>query len=222
MLLTYLNGVRPRALEHTAYSPLTGCLYCQKSGQNCKHGGTQSSSLVLLTIPFDAFIFKTLLTLSSPECHKNPVQRCVDLGHMHKCPRHPWVYCLDKEGKTCVLCVEADKRFERVQLQAKRVVRETQVAAALDVRADTRAAKKVRWDDKLPTVDKLARTGANKAQQASKTANAQNTENNKGGRAWNGAKGGSVVKVQQTEGSKAYAEQDKVKAKPKLRIQRGR
>ncbi|CAD6573420.1 MAG: hypothetical protein ASARMPRED_006073 [Alectoria sarmentosa] len=109
-----------------------------------------------------------------------------------------------------------------VQLQAKRVVRETQVAAALDVRADTRAAKKVRWDDKLPTVDKLARTGANKAQQASKTANAQNTENNKGGRAWNGAKGGSVVKVQQTEGSKAYAEQDKVKAKPKLRIQRGR
>ncbi|CAF9943500.1 MAG: hypothetical protein ALECFALPRED_000515 [Alectoria fallacina] len=157
-----------------------------------------------------------------PECHKNPVPRCVDLGHMHKCPRHPWVYCLDKEGRTCVLCVEADKRFERVQLQAKRVVRDAQVAAALDVRADTRAAKKVRWDDKLPTVDKLARTGANKAQQALKTANAQNTENNKGGRAWNGAKGGSLAKVQHTEGSKNYAEQEKAKAKPKLRIQRGR
>lgn len=112
------------------------------------------------------------------------------------------------------------------QLKAKRSVREAQVAAALAARADTMATGKVRWDDKLPTVDKFAKTAANKTQQALKTVNSQNMEFGKAEKIWKGPKGKRPAKVQHTEAIKAdetfQAEQYKAKVKPKLRIQRGR
>lgn len=112
------------------------------------------------------------------------------------------------------------------QLKVKRSVREAQVAAALAARADTMATGKVRWDDKLPTVDKLAKTAAKKTQQALKTGNSQNMEYGKAEKIWKGPKGKSPAKVQHTEAIKAdetfQAEQYKAKVKPKLRIQRGR
>ncbi len=88
----------------------------------------------------------------------NPVPWCVDLKHKFRCPHHPEAYCLDKEGKTCVLCKDAEKRFKRSQLKKQRVAREAQVAAALAARADTLTAGKVRWHTKLPVIDRLAKT----------------------------------------------------------------
>ncbi|KAF6226649.1 hypothetical protein HO173_012395 [Letharia columbiana] len=161
-----------------------------------------------------------------PYCGKNAVPRCVELEHVFHCSYHPEVYCLDKEGKTCVLCEEGERRFEMNQLKAKRSVRDAQVAAALAARADTMATGKVRWDDKLPTVDKLAKTAAKKTQQALKTGNSQNMEYGIAEKIWKGPKGKSPAKVQHTEAIKAdetfQAEQYKAKVKPKLRIQRGR
>lgn len=128
---------------------------------------------------------------------------------MFHCPKHPDAYCKDKEGKTCVLCVEVERRFERDQSKNKRMIREAQVAAALAARAGTLAAKKARWDDRLPTVNKLAKTAANKAQQDLKTINAQI----KAEEAWKGSKRGNLANVQQ-------AKEDKPKAR--LRVQRGK
>lgn len=152
--------------------------------------------------------------------------RCVEMGHVFNCPRHPEAYCIDKEGETCVLCEEAERRFERTQIKAKRRVRETEVAAALAARADPLTAGKVRWDDKLPTLNKLAKTAANKAQQASKTTDTQETRITKVDRVWKGAKGGKQVKIQQAKEMRAdetpKAELDNAHANPRLRIQRGR
>ena len=123
------------------------------------------------------------------------------------------------------MCEQLEKRFERFQTQAKRTAREAEVAAALAARADTRATGKIRWDDKLPSVNKLAKTVANKAEDALKSANALNPGNNKAGKVCKWAKKGNMARVQPTEGSKANeilpVEPDKAKANQKLRIQRG-
>lgn len=130
---------------------------------------------------------------------------------MFNCALHPRVYCIDKQGKTCVLCVEAERRSENDHVKGKRREREAEVAAALAARADTFAAARGRWGDKLPTVNKLARTAANKAQQASKMGNAKNMGDSKAEKGWKGM-----------AEAKLKAEKDKSKANPKLRIQRGR
>ena len=145
---------------------------------------------------------------------------------MFHCPRHPETYCLDKEGKTCVLCKEAERRFKRSQLKEQKVAREAQVAAALAARADTLAAGKVRWDTKLPTIDKLAKTESKKVKQNSRSINAQIVEISKAGKACKGARGTKLAKFVATPNIKktqtSSNEQPKGKGKPKLRIQRGR
>ncbi len=87
--------------------------------------------------------------------------------------RHSDHCCRDKHGKTCVRCVEKDKRQEKLEERGKRVAREAEVSAALAARVDTQASGKVRWADKLLTVNELARTEANRVQQAPRTLNDQ-------------------------------------------------
>ena len=170
-------------------------------------------------------ISKTSLTMCSPTCKKNPVPRCVDLKHMFHCPRHPEAYCLDKEGKTCVMCKEAEKRFKRSQLKDQRVAREAQVAAALAARADTLAAGKVRWDTKLPSMNKLAKTESKRAQQASNSRKAQIKENSKAEKACKGARGAKLAKfvaIPNLKDDASSKEQQRSQGRPKLRIQRER
>ena len=116
-----------------------------------------------------------------------------------------------------MLCQEQERRFELNLQKARRAIRENEVAAALAARADTLAGGKVRWDHKLPTVKKLAKTAANKAQQALKTADTQDTAHTKAGRARSGVREENQPNLQQMGDGKA-----KAKAKPKLRIQRDR
>ena len=122
------------------------------------------------------------------------------------------------------MCEELERRLRQDQLKARRVDREGQVAAALTTRANTMAAGKVRWDDKHPTVNKLAKTVVIKTLQISKLASAQVAAKSKARKAWKGAKIGNLVKVQQTEEIRADKsqkfEQEKGKGKQKLQIQK--
>lgn len=153
------------------------------------------------------------------------MQRCVDQGHVFRCPRHPERFCSDKTGKSCVLCIENESRFETQQGKEKRVAREAEVAAALATRAETFAAGKIRWDDKLPTINRLAKSAANKAQQALKTGTRQDAGKRNGAKVWKGAKGEIRAKSERTENiedNKAKEpKQDEIKGKSRLRIQRG-
>ena len=117
----------------------------------------------------------------------------------------------------CTLCEETEKRFERAQKKVKQVERESQLAIALAARAETQAAGKVQWHDDLPSVSKLAKTAANKAQQALQAAGTQSGADRKPARAQKGVKEDEQSKAQQKGDGKAGA-----KAKKKLRIQQGR
>ena len=108
------------------------------------------------------------------------MQRCLDLGHVFRCPRHPERFCQDKHGKSCVLCIEAKKRSGKDEEKEKRGAREAEVAAALAARAESLAERKMVWNEKLPTVNKLAKSAANKAQQAVRASNRRNMNNRKG------------------------------------------
>ena len=99
---------------------------------------------------------------------------------MFRCPRHPERFCQDKHGKTCILCIEAKKRAGKDQEKEKRSAREAEVTAALAARAASLAERKMVWNEKIPTVNKLAKSAANKAQQALKTGNRRNMNNRKG------------------------------------------
>ena len=103
---------------------------------------------------------------------------------MFRCPRHPERFCQDKNGKTCILCMEAKKRSGKDQEKEKRGAREAEVAAALAARAASLAQRKMVWNEKLPTVNKLAKSAANKAQQALRTGNRRNMNNRRGLTAW--------------------------------------
>ena len=124
------------------------------------------------------------------------------------------------------MCIEAQRRWEREDSNLKRAVREAQVSAALAERRDTLAAGKVRWNDKVPTVNKIARTVANKAQEKSKTANAKNVANDKPKKVWKGSQGGKLAQSQQRQEiqiDEALVDKpEKQKGKQKLRIQGGR
>ena len=99
---------------------------------------------------------------------------------MFRCPRHPDRFCQDMNGKTCILCIEAKKRSGKDQEREKRDAREAEVAAALASRAASLAERKMVWNEKLPTVNKLAKSAANKAQQALRTGNRRNVNNRRG------------------------------------------
>lgn len=149
----------------------------------------------------------------------------MDQGHVFRCPRHPERFCSDKTGKTCVLCAEQESRFDRRHGKEKRVAREAEVAAVLATRAETLAAGKIRWDDKLPTINRLAKSTANKAQQTLKTGTRQDAGNRNGAKVWTGGKGEIRAKLERTEdiedNDAKKIKQDEVKRKSRLRIQRG-
>lgn len=145
---------------------------------------------------------------------------------MYKCPRHPWAYCIDEDGETCVLCEQFHKRKEMEIQKENRLIQEANVAAALASRAGTCKTGKAEWGNKLPTAGKLARTAANKAREDSKATNIGGCQKRKGEKAWKGAKGAELPNHAATPNFKDVqapnVEQDKAKGKPKLRIQRGR
>ena len=167
----------------------------------------------------DERVLQNPLTWESPECHKNPVERCVDLGHVFRCPRHPERFCQDRNGKTCVSCVEAKRRFNKVQERETRDVREAEAAAALATRAETVAAAGNGWNDKLPTVNKLAKPAANK-EQALRTNKRRDFNNEKRPKPYKAA---NVHQKEQTETDKgSKLGQDATKGTSKLRIRRER
>lgn len=107
---------------------------------------------------------------------------------MYKCPRHPWAYCIDEDGETCVLCEQFHKRKEMESQKENRLIQEANVAAALASRAGTCKTGKAEWGNKLPTAGKLARTAANKAREDSKASINGGCQNRKGEKPGRGPK----------------------------------
>ncbi len=103
--------------------------------------------------------------------------------------------------------------------------REAEVSAALAARAESRAAGKVRWYDKLPSVGKLAKSAANKVHQTLKIRHGQEIDNRAAAKVWKGTKGVLLAESRQKEVIKAdeisKVSPDRKNTRSKLRLQRG-
>ena len=161
---------------------------------------------------------ETRLTFSSPDCGKAPSPNCVKLKHLHNCPRHPTVYCTDREGQTCVQCVRKWQREEQEIQAHNRARQEAIVSEALANRGETLQPGKAQWGQKLPTAERSAKTAAQKAREAMKRTDVLKSP-------WKAAKGAKMAKHQDQENTRleepVEAKSGKKKGKKELRIQRG-
>ena len=158
------------------------------------------------------------MTFSSPDCGKAPSPNCVKLKHLYNCPRHPNVYCKDKEGQNCVQCVKKWQREEQEIQAHNRARQEAVVSEALANRGETLQPGKGQWGQKLPTAEKSAKTAAQRAREAMKRTDVSNGPSK-------GAKGAKMGKHQDQESTRVDQSLDsksgKKKGRKDLRIQRG-